>query len=210
MDETWIHHYTPGTKRAVQSDQKLNSGLSRLWHPYFGTRMVFCLSTILRKVKPLTATITWHYQIDWAQTSRKTTSHAKEKSAVPPRQSTVPQVHENDGQIEWIKLRIASPPTIFSKFGSQRLLNLCWPEKNTPGEGIWFQWRSDCRNWGLFWDQKRTILQKRHRKVREALVWMYYTWRKLQYSRKVLEQDKKSCFCQFIVSFIEILFTYLR
>ena len=32
----------------------------------------------------------------------------------------------------------------------------------------------------------------------------------IQYSRKVLEQDKKSCFCQFIVSFIEILFTYSR
>ena len=27
--------------KAVQSDQKLNSGLARLWHPYFGTRMVF-------------------------------------------------------------------------------------------------------------------------------------------------------------------------
>ena len=34
--------------------------------------------------------------------------------------------------------------------------------------------------------------------------------RLIQYSRKVLEQDKKSCFCQFIVSFIEILFTYSR
>ena len=57
--------------KAVQSDQKLNSGLERLRHPYFGTRMVFWLSTILRKVKPLTATITWHYWIDWAQELRK-------------------------------------------------------------------------------------------------------------------------------------------
>ena len=32
----------------------------------------------------------------------------------------------------------------------------------------------------------------------------------IQYSRKVLEQDKKSCFCQFILSFIEKLFTYLQ
>ena len=31
-----------------------------------------------------------------------------------------------------------------------------------------------------------------------------------QYSRKVLEQDEKSCFCQFIVSFIKKLFTYLQ
>ena len=71
MDETWIHHYTPEMKRssaewtaAGESDRKLNSGLARLWHPHFGTCMVFCLSTILRKVKPLTVTITWHYWID--------------------------------------------------------------------------------------------------------------------------------------------------
>ena len=31
-----------------------------------------------------------------------------------------------------------------------------------------------------------------------------------QYSRKVLEQDKKSCFCHFIVSLIEKSFTYLQ
>ena len=71
--------------KAVQTDQKLNSGLARLWNPYFGTPMVFSLSTILRKVKPLTDTISWHYWIDWAQKSRKTASHAKEKSAVPPK-----------------------------------------------------------------------------------------------------------------------------
>ena len=32
---------------------------------------IFCLSTILRKVKPLTATITWPYCIDWAQKKKK-------------------------------------------------------------------------------------------------------------------------------------------
>ena len=50
--------------KAVQSDQKLNSGLERLWHSYFGTHMVFCLSIILKKIKPLTATITWYYHQD--------------------------------------------------------------------------------------------------------------------------------------------------
>ena len=120
--------------KAVQRDHKLNSGLARLWQPYSGTRMVSCLSTILRKVKPLTMTITWHYWIDWAQKSRKTASHAKENSAVPPRQCIVPQVHGNDGQIEWIMLQIASLPTIFSRSGPQRLLALCSTEKNAPGK----------------------------------------------------------------------------
>ena len=36
--------------------------------------------------------------------------------AIPPRQCVVPQVHENDGQIEPFKFRIASSPTIFSRY----------------------------------------------------------------------------------------------
>ena len=47
--------------KVVLSDQKVNSGLAMFWLPYFGTRMVCCLSTMLRKVKRITATITWHY-----------------------------------------------------------------------------------------------------------------------------------------------------
>ena len=49
-----------------------------------------------------------------AEIKKKVALHAKEKSDFPPRQYTVPQVYENDGQIEWNKLRIASSPTIFS------------------------------------------------------------------------------------------------
>ena len=111
--------------KAVQNDQKLKSGLARLWHPYFGTRMAFCWSTILRKVKPLTATITWHYWIDWAQESRKNGLTCKRKKCRSTKQCTVPQVHENDGQIEWIKFRIASSPTIFCRSGPQWLLAFC-------------------------------------------------------------------------------------
>ena len=65
--------------KAVQNDQKLNNGLARLWHPHFGTRMVFCLSTIFRNVKPLTASITWHYWIDRAQKSGKNGLTCKRK-----------------------------------------------------------------------------------------------------------------------------------
>ena len=63
--------------KAAQSDHKLNSGLARLCHPYFGTRMVFCLSTILRKVKLLYG-ITGQIE---RRNQEKTASHAKEKSA---------------------------------------------------------------------------------------------------------------------------------
>ena len=50
MDETWIQHYTSKKKdrqlgkqqlvKAIQSDQKLNSGLARLWLPYFVYRLL--------------------------------------------------------------------------------------------------------------------------------------------------------------------------
>ena len=83
--------------KAVQSDQKLNNGLARLWHPYFGTRMVFYLSTVLRKVnhqQRLLHCITGSIE---RRNQEKTASHAKENSAVPLRQCTVPQVAENDG-----------------------------------------------------------------------------------------------------------------
>ena len=37
------------------------------------------------------------------------------------------QINENDGKIERIGLRIASPSTVFSRFGPQRLLALRRP-----------------------------------------------------------------------------------
>ena len=184
-----IHNWNKNIVSWVESNwwkpSKATKNSTVGWQDY-GIRilgMVFCLSSILRKVKPLTVTITWHYLIDWAQKSRKNGLTCK-KSAVLPRQCTVRQVHENDGQIEWIKLRLASSPTIFSRSAPPpppppRLLALCSPKKNTPGKEILLQWWSGCRNWGLFWEERRIILQKRHRKVREALEWMYYAWRKL-------------------------------
>ena len=63
--------------KATQSDQNLISGLAR--YPSFGMRMVFCSSTILRKVKPLTETNTWYYWIDRAQKSRKNGLTCKRK-----------------------------------------------------------------------------------------------------------------------------------
>ena len=68
---------------------------------------------------------------------------------------------------------------ILSRSGPPQLLAPCWPDQNAPVKEIWLQWRRDCRNWGLLWGHRRIILEKRHRKVREALEWMYYAWRKL-------------------------------
>ena len=180
MDKTWIHHYTPETKRSSAEwtaagesrDQKLNSGLARLWLPYFGTHMVLCLSTILRKLKPLIATITWHYWIDWAQKSRKNGFTCKKvffhQDNVPCHKTMKTMVKLNKLSFEFLPQRPYS-----LDLAPKRLLTLCWAEKNAPGKEIWLQWRSDYRNWGLFWEQRRIILQKKHWKVTEALEWMY-------------------------------------
>ena len=55
---------------------------------------------------------------------------------------------------------------------------LYFPEKSAPRKETWLQWRRDCRDWGLFWERRRIILQIRHWKFREALEWIYYAWRK--------------------------------
>ena len=57
-------------------NKKIVSGVdSSWWKPSKTTKN----STMLRKVKPLTATIKWHYWIDWAQKSRKNGFRYKRK-----------------------------------------------------------------------------------------------------------------------------------
>ena len=59
--------------------------------------------------------------------------------------------HRNNGKIARIALSIAYLSTVYSGSVSQRLLPVCRPIKNAPGKDIWLQWRSDCRNWSVFW-----------------------------------------------------------
>ena len=61
----------------------------------------------------------------------------------------------------------------------QRLLAVCRPQKNAPEKEIWLQWRSDIRNWGVFWGQSQIIQQKRHQIVRETLESVYHPRRRL-------------------------------
>ena len=84
--------------KTVLSGQKLNSAIARLWYLYFGTCMVFLFIDYLKKGK----TIKSDYYMNQmsAAFNKKGASHAKEKSAIPPKKCIVPQVHENDGQIE--------------------------------------------------------------------------------------------------------------
>ena len=128
--------------KAVQSGQTLNSGLARLWHPYFETRMIFCLATILRKVKPLTATITCHYWIDWAQKSRNNGLTCKKKKNLF--HQDIAPCHKS------MKTMVELNELSFELFPHPR-------------------YSPDLAPSGLYWKQKQIILQKRQRKVRKAL-----------------------------------------
>ena len=84
------------------------------------------------------------------------------------------QVDRNNGKTTWIALRIASMPTLFSKSGPQELQAVCRPQKKVQEKEIWFQWRSDIGNWGIFWGQRQIVQQKRHWIVREVLESVYH------------------------------------
>ena len=114
----------------------------------------------------------------------KTTLNEEEKSALSLKQCIVSQDVRNNNKIARIALRISSPSTVFSGSGSQRLLPARRPKSNAPGKEIWLEWRSDCRNWSLFWGQRQIVPQKRHRNIREALEWMYHSWRRLYWWMK--------------------------
>ncbi|KAM8718685.1 hypothetical protein ACLKA7_001404 [Drosophila subpalustris] len=137
MDETWIHHFTPESNR--QSAEWHAAGESRPKRPK--------TQQLAGKVM---ASVFWDAHgiifIDYLQqrllygvigaferrNRKETASYGEEKSVVPPRQCTVSQINENNGKIERIGLRIASPSTVFSRFGPQRLLAFRRPQKDAP------------------------------------------------------------------------------
>ena len=110
MDEIWINHYTPETKNSLA--EWIAAGESRPKRPktqqwagkimasvFLEAHDIFFID-YLEKSKTINSDYYMALQDLLNAEIKKTASHAKEKSAVPPRQCTVPQVHENNGQIE--------------------------------------------------------------------------------------------------------------
>ena len=81
-----------------------------------------------------------------------------------PFTKTVSQVDCNESKITCIALQITSAPTLFSRTGLQWLLAVCKPQKNAAGKEIGLQWRSDIKNWGVFWGQRQITLYKKKKK----------------------------------------------
>ena len=145
MNETWIQHFTPESKRASaewggegesrpkrlktqQSAGRANTGLCVLGHarnfahrfssegPDDQQRLLHCLIGSIGR-----------------RNQEEKASHGKEETAVSARQCTGPQVDENDGEIERSTIRIASIPPIFTRSGPIRFLPVCKSQKDAPG-----------------------------------------------------------------------------
>ncbi|KAL7725070.1 hypothetical protein ACLKA6_010344 [Drosophila palustris] len=143
MDETWIHHFTPESNR--QSAEWHAAGESRPKRPktqqlagkvmasVFWDAHGIIFIDYLQKGQTINSDYYMALLERLKRRNRKeTASYGEEKSVVPPRQCTVSQINENNGKIERIGLRIASPSTVFSRFGPQRLLALRRPQKDAP------------------------------------------------------------------------------
>ncbi|XP_054737659.1 histone-lysine N-methyltransferase SETMAR-like [Anastrepha obliqua] len=142
MDETWIHHFTPESNR--QSAEWHAAGESRPKRPKTqqsaGKIMVSAFwdahGIIFIDYLQKEQTINRDYYIALLgrlkdEIAKKRLHMAKKK--VLFHQDNAPcvsQINENDGKIDRIGLRIASPSTVFSRFGPQRLLALRRPQKD--------------------------------------------------------------------------------
>lgn len=67
------------------------------------------------------------------------------------RQCMVSQDTQNNGQIGQVKLWAASPSTILSRYSPQRLLSLCWFQKDVPGKNVCYN--IFAAHWSPFWSQ---------------------------------------------------------
>ena len=146
---------------SIQNDQRHKHRKARFWPPLFWDEQGILFIDYIEKGR----TINSKYYIALLEhlkeeIAKKWPQIKKEKSALLPRQYTISQVNRNNDKTTWIAFRTASTPTLSSRSGHKRLLVVCRPQKNAPGEEIWLQWRSDIRNWGIFWGQRQIILQK--------------------------------------------------
>ena len=138
--------------RSDQSGQKRKSGLIRLWPQYFGMLMEFCSSTTFKKVRRSIANVTLANWCVWRTKSVRNGS--KWKSALSPRQCAVSQVARYHDEIEWIELRIASAPTIFTGLAPRDYYLFADLKKITPRKEILLQRGSHHRNERLFRGQR--------------------------------------------------------
>ena len=110
MDEIWIHYHRPETKRS--SAEWIAAGESRQKRPktqqWAGKVMAsvfldahgILFIDYLEKGKTINSDYYMALLDQLSTEIKKIRPHMQKKSAVPPRQCTVPEIHDNNGQNE--------------------------------------------------------------------------------------------------------------
>ena len=144
MDETWIHHYTPETKRSsaewtAASESRPKSPKTQQWagkvmaSVFWGAHGILFIDYLERG-----KTINRDYYM-----------------------ALLDRFHQDNAPChKFIKTMVK-----LNELNFESLLHPPYSPELAPSDS--------------FWEQRRIILQKRHRKVRKALKRMYYAWKKL-------------------------------
>ena len=143
VDETWIHHYTPGNKG--QSKQWVKAGgnapkqpkiqlASKVMGTVFGMCMGYFILIIWRKEKPLLYNITANYWIDPMLLS----THLTRKKNLFHR--------DNAPTHKAVKTmtKLTSPTSVFSRFGPPRLLSVPKLEEVVNWQEILLKRKGNC------------------------------------------------------------------
>jgi hypothetical protein len=143
MDETWLFHYTPESNRqsAEWTERDEPNPKRGKTQRSAGISITRCTWYYIHRLPPKGPD---HQQLvlhsifgafkRWNQ--EKKGPIWRKKSAVSSRQCSVSHINQNDGNITWIRLRIASPFIVISRSGLQWLFSVCRPEKNACWEEI--------------------------------------------------------------------------
>ena len=132
MNETWIHHFTPESKRA--SAEWRGEGESRPKRPKTqqsaGKASVFwdMHGMLLIGFLPKGQTINSDYYIDLLD--RLEDAIKRKRPHMAKKKPLFQQDNENDGEIERSTIRIDSTPPIFTRSGPIRLLLVCRSQKD--------------------------------------------------------------------------------
>jgi len=171
MDETWIHHYTPESKR--QSKQWTEAGCSvpkktrsvpsagKVIASVFWDAEGILFIDYLEKGK----TITGEYYSNLStrldeKNSWEKTRFAKEKSRLSSGQCTHQQKCFGSGKIKGSALLIVGTSTLFPRFGSLWLLSLPKTQTLPRWSAFFFKSRGDCSCRGVFCRTYKEPLQE--------------------------------------------------
>ena len=190
MDEIWIHHFTPESNwqsaewtaagESHPKRPKTQSSAGKVLAPIFWDAQGILFISYLEKG----STINNEYYIALLvclkeEITKKTATNEKEKVLFHQDNALCHKSIATMAKLHELHFKLLLHPPYSPDLAPSDYWLFADLKKIAPGKEIWLQWRSDIGNWGIFWGQRQTVLQKRHQIVREALELVYHLWRRL-------------------------------